>query len=112
VWLDHAAQATEGKLGSDGTAGFIAYANDSTLFVKTFADVPSGDAAEGEAEIELYVKPGEYVEVEQQGAARELGVGDSLTYSLKWYVRRLGSDVDVSPGSQALLDFAKQVGDL
>lgn len=108
-WMDHAAQSSEAKLGADADSGFIAYASSSLLFVKTFADVPEGRAAEGEAEIELYVKPSEYVEIEQQSAARELQTGATLSYALKWYLRAMDSGVEVAVGSEALLSLAKQV---
>jgi hypothetical protein len=108
-WMDHAAQQAEGKLGADADAGFIAYASASLLFVKTFADVSPGEVADGEAEIELYVKPNEYVEVEQQSARRALETGDQLSYALKWYLRPMDCDVDVAVGSKSLVSFAQQV---
>lgn len=108
-WMDHAAQGVEGKLGADADRGFIAYASPTLLFVKRFEDVPPGDAAEGEAEVELYVKPNEYVEIEQQSAARSLKTGASLTYALKWYIRRMDSDAQVAVGSESLVAFAKHV---
>jgi hypothetical protein len=77
--------------------------------VKTFEDVGASEAADGEAEIEVYVKPGAYVEVEQQSAARALETGDSLNYAVNWYLRRMKSDVVVEVGSASLLAFATQV---
>ena len=109
VWMDHGAQESEAKLGADADAGFIAYACPTLLFVKTFADVAPGAAAEGEAEVELYVKPREYVEIEQQSAARLLETGDTLSYALRWYIRPMDSQVEVAPGSESLLSFAKRV---
>jgi len=111
-WMDHAAQSAEGKLGADGDAGFIAYASDRLLFVKTFDDVKDADVASGEAELELYVKPGEYVEVEQQSRVRMLAPGESLKYVLHWYVRAMDPSVDVAVGSASLLAFAKSVAGL
>ena len=108
VWMDHAVQGAEGKLGANAGLGFVAYASPSLLFVKTFEDVAPGDAAAGEAPIELYVKPGEYVEIEQQSAARALETSDSLTYALKWYIRPMRADVQVAAGSESLLAFAKE----
>src|SRR5690606_31491176 len=64
--MDHQVQTNEAKLGGEATQGFVAYATPSLLFVKRLVDGPARPTAAGEAEIELYVKPHEYVEIEQQ----------------------------------------------
>ncbi len=112
VWLDHAAQEVEAKLGADATLGFTAHATPALLFVKTFATVGSGRVAAGEAEIEFYVKPHAYVEIEQQSASRELGKGEQLSYALKWFVRAMPSDLDSTVMNDRLARFALKVGGL
>jgi hypothetical protein len=110
VWLDHHAQDIEAKLGASATRGFIAYATPSILFVKTFASIGSGRVPAGEAEIELYVKPHAYVEIEQQSAGQELGTGEQLRYALKWFVRPMPTDIDSTVMNDRLARFAMQVG--
>lgn len=88
LFMDHAEQRVEAKLGADAALGFVAYATPRLLFVKAFEPVPTA-VAPGEAEIELYVKPQRYVEIEQQGPYRELGPGEELSYRVTWYIQSL-----------------------
>lgn len=92
TWMDHAEQLAEAKLGADAARGFVAYTSPRVLFLKLFEEHPSSTSAPGEAQIELYVKPGRYVEIEQQGPYRELGPGEELAYRLSWYIRSLEPD--------------------
>lgn len=89
IWMDHAEQHAEAKLGADAARGFVAYVSPRLLFLKTFAEHPPATSAPGEAQIELYVKPHSYVEIEQQGPYRELGTGAELAYRVAWYIRSL-----------------------
>jgi len=89
TWMDHAEQHTEAKLGADAARGFVAFASPRLLFLKTFDVEPPATNAPGEAQIELYVKPGSYVEIEQQGPYRELPTGAELAYRVAWYIRSL-----------------------
>lgn len=91
IWMDHAVQPSEAKLGADATQGFVAYITPKLLFLKTFVDHPAETAAPNEAEIELYVKPKCYVEIEQQGPLREIAAGQELSYRVNWYIRGLPS---------------------
>lgn len=89
IWMPHERQIREAKLGAAAREGFIAYASDSLLFVKTFERVAPNAVASNEAEIELYVKPDSYVEIEQQGAVCTLEPGERLCYRLHWYLSAL-----------------------
>ncbi|HEU5072893.1 MAG TPA: hypothetical protein VFU02_01945 [Polyangiaceae bacterium] len=89
TWMDHAEQLVEAKLGADAALGFVAYTTPRVLFLKQFEEHPASTSAPGEAQIELYVKPQRYVEIEQQGPYRELGPGEELTYRVRWYIRSL-----------------------
>lgn len=97
IWMDHAEQLTEAKLGADAARGFVAYTTPRLLFLKTFDEHPSDTSAPGEAQLELYAKPGSYVEIEQQSPYRELGPGQELSYRLAWYIRRL--EPEAAPSS-------------
>lgn len=89
IWMEHAEQHAEAKLGADAVGGFVGYAGPRLLFLKTFDAEPPATSAPGEAQVELYVKPGSYVEIEQQGPYRELGAGAELAYRVAWYIRSL-----------------------
>ena len=91
IWMPHDRQTREAKLGADANEGFVAYASKSLLFVKTFERIAPESVAPDEAEIELYVKPQRYVEIEQQSAVCQLQAGERLKYRLRWYLRALDS---------------------
>ena len=97
VWMDHAEQLAEAKLGAEAARGFVAYATPHLLFLKTFDEQPADANAPGEAQVELYVKPNSYVEIEQQGAYRKLEPGQELSYRLSWYIRSL--EPEATPSS-------------
>jgi hypothetical protein len=90
------------KLFADGTEGWIAHVAGTLLFVKVFDDVPDVGQAPNEGEIEIYLGPN-YEEVEQQGAYVTLEPGARTVYRVRWYLRRLAADVDVSVGSASLV---------
>jgi len=103
IWMDHATQPSEAKLGADATRGFVAYVTPQLLFLKTFVDHPAESAAPNEAEVELYVKPGRYVEIEQQGPLREIALGQELSYRVDWYIRGLAPKTSASNADWVLL---------
>lgn len=105
VWMDHAEQQAEAKLGADAVRGFVAYASPHLLFLKTFDEQLPGASAPGEAQIELYVKPGLYVEIEQQGPYRELATGAELAYRVAWYVRSL----EPNASAQSAVELARRL---
>lgn len=53
------------------------------IFIKKFPDILAELAAPSESEVSVYVNPGKsFVEIEQQGAYKELKPGDSLTWEV------------------------------
>jgi hypothetical protein len=106
TWFQHTGSATQYKLNSDGSGGWIASAIGDLLLVKTFPDVPAGMAAAGEAEIEIYSSQ-LYVEVEQQGAVQTLAPGASLDWTVNWYVRKLSAPAAV--GSADLVTLVQNL---
>jgi len=45
-------------------------------------------AAPGEAEIQVYVNQGKtYIEIESQGAYTALAPGESLSWTVRWYLK-------------------------
>lgn len=91
--IDHV-EGQNRKINSDGK-GWLAYAHDGLLLVKQFADLDATQPAPGEAEIQVYVHQGKmYVEIESQGAYTELQPGESLDWTVRWYL--IPSDGNIS----------------
>jgi hypothetical protein len=85
--------------------GWVAHVNaDGVLLLKVFADLAAGQAAPGEAEVEIYTGSG-YVEVENQGSYANIAPGASSEWSVRWYVRALPSTVAANVGSSALVEY-------
>ena len=74
------------KINADGK-GWLAYVGNNLLLVKKFPDLKPSQPAPAEAEIQVYVNQGtSFIELESQGAYSELAPGESLNYSVKWYL--------------------------
>ena len=74
------------KINADGT-GWLAFNNGEVLFVKKFQDLEAGQAAPAEAEIQIYANPGKtFVEVEEQGPYTTLQPGESVDWTVRWYL--------------------------
>ena len=68
-------------------SGWLAYCADGLLLVKQFPDLKIGEAAPGEAEVQVYVNQGKtYIELESQGAYTLLQPGEQLTWTVRWYL--------------------------
>lgn len=99
------------KIFADGADGWLAWAtagasSDGTLVIKSFEDIPQSAFALNEAEVEIYADPsGDYMEVEQQGAARLLQLGERLSWRVEWYGALVPAAVTVENGSQELIDL-------
>ena len=74
------------KVNADGR-GWLAYSADGLLLVKKFQDLQAGQPAPGEAEVQVYVNRGKtYIELESQGAYTLLQPGESLRWTVRWYL--------------------------
>lgn len=71
------------KSFADAAQGWLAHAGVDTVLLKVFPGISPAEFAPGEAEIELYAAY-DYVEVEQQGAYRELAPGASMDWKVLW----------------------------
>lgn len=110
AWLVSEAKpaAADQKAFADGREGWIAHVAGDLLLVKAFADTTPAQAAPGEAEIELYTDPGRtYVEVENQGAYTKLEPGQSSSWPVCWFLRKLDASIPVRPGSAKLLELVR-----
>lgn len=93
------------KINADGK-GWLAYLNNGLLMVKKFQDLNASQPAPEEAEIQVYVNRGKsYIELESQGAYTELKAGESLNWTVKWYL----TPYEGAAPSQALLKKVKKL---
>jgi hypothetical protein len=112
TWFQHDPAKIMGdgqKLSADGAEGWLAHVAGRTLLVKQFMDVPAdAQAPAPEAEIALYAARA-YVEIEPQGPYTMLMPGEALTWSVRWLIAELPSQVPTELGSAALVDFVRQL---
>ena len=93
------------KINADGK-GWLAYFNNGLLMVKKFQDLNASQPAPEEAEIQVYVNRGKsYIELESQGAYTELKAGESLNWTVKWYL----TPYEGAAPSKALLKKVKKL---
>jgi hypothetical protein len=85
-WYQTDARDGNRKINADGK-GWLAYFNNGLLLVKKFPDLDASQPAPAEAEIQVYVNSGKtFIELENQGAYTELKPGESLSYTVRWYL--------------------------
>jgi hypothetical protein len=110
-WFKYAGTETGNqKFFSDGKEGWSAWVNkDSVVFIKKFNDVPYNNRATNENEVEFYnAGPDTYFELENQGPFTSLKGGDSLSWSMKWYLRYIPHSVTVDINSESLVNFIRK----
>ena len=94
------------KINADGS-GWYAYANDGLVLVKRFEDIDRTQPAPAEAEIQVYVNAGKtFIELEAQGAYTSLKPGETLSWTVCWYLLPLEGD---AVPSKALIDLVNTV---
>jgi len=88
-WYNFEQTRANRKINSDGK-GWLGYAVDGMLMVKKFADITPEQPAPGEAEIQVYVNSGKtFIEIESQGAYQEMAAGQSISWTVDWYLMPL-----------------------
>lgn len=99
------------KLFSDGADGWMAFINnDGNALLFKFTDTPASMKAPGEEEIELYTHHENiYTELEPFGPFNKIAPNSASTWTVKWYLRKLPTNIEVKVGSQSLIDFAKEI---
>lgn len=99
------------KLFSDGSRGWLAHVtNDHYLLLFKFDDTPADRKSPGEDEIEIYTNPNNtYVELEPLGPFGKIAPKSSSSWTVKWYVKKLPTNVEVKKGSISLLTFVKNL---
>ncbi|HET9953967.1 MAG TPA: hypothetical protein VFQ61_05670 [Polyangiaceae bacterium] len=106
-WYQSSA-ADKGKYNADGAEGWLAYASGDLLYIKRFEDIPADKAAPGEADVEIYAG-GAYVELEPQGAYQSMPAQGTLSWKVRWYVRKLSDTSIVKLGNADLLALVREV---
>lgn len=72
--------------------GWLAQHSGNLLLVKKFENINASNCAPDESEIEIYANPNKiYIEIEQQGAYRELKSKESYNWSVDWYLTKIGT---------------------
>jgi hypothetical protein len=101
---------TNNKLFMQGKEGWLAHTDGNLLFVKTFENVPQDKVATKEEEIEIYANTkSRYIELENQGPMATLKPGETLRYSVKWYLRKLPKNLKVNEGNKELVKYVRKL---
>jgi hypothetical protein len=109
TWFQYpAAVRASARLIADGKEGWIAHiTSGGYVLVKQYPDIASTAHAPGEGEVSIYVDGGgKFVEIETQGAYAALPLGQTVTWTTTWYVRKLPAGISATP-NQALVDWVR-----
>ena len=114
AWFQHSVHADpEGqKLWADGTEGWAAHVSGDLLFVKKFPDLTLAQAANDETDVEIYSSnsakvPRAYIELEAQGPVAVLRPGECTSWTVRWYLMKIPSSLNVEMGSRKLVELAR-----
>jgi len=100
-------EAPQNRKVNANAAGWLAYSADGFLLLKQFQNLRPGEAAPGEAEVQVYVNAGKtYIELESQGAYTLLQPGESLQWAVRWHLAATG---DAPLPSKALMKRVKKL---
>jgi hypothetical protein len=104
---------TDAKTFADGQGWIAHITGDRKLLILRFEDLAPEDSPTGESEIELYTGSphvaGDYVELEPQGRKQTLAPSQSLTWTVRFYLRSLPTDLSVTVGNSALVDLVRSI---
>ena len=117
VWFDYDSARLPAKgdrqIYTDGAEGWLSEVNNGIVLTKKFPDIPIEKQAPKEGEIELYaspVKPGKsYVEIEHQGEYKQLQPGESTTWEVVWFLRKLPGNIKPEVGNPLLVSYVRKL---
>jgi hypothetical protein len=98
------------KTFADAT-GWVAHVDGTTVFVQSYPDLSAGQAAAGEAEMELYADPSHtYIEIEPQGKVVTIAAGGiGPAWTVRFWLTKLPSGTTVKPGNAELVTFVEEL---
>lgn len=97
------------KLFRNGGEGWLAHTANGLLFIRQFPDIGIDREAPGETEVEIYVcKDKTYMELENQGAYQTLQSGQSFSWTVRWYLRRLPEEIKAQQGNSKLVNWVRK----
>lgn len=108
AWYKNSTSDKEGKYNADCSEGWMAQASTELLFVKRFDDVPADKLAPSEGDCEFYAGAS-YVEIEPQGAYQSLATNASLTFKVRWYLRKLTDASLATVGNAQLVSMVRDI---
>lgn len=109
VWLDASGPLSEGKLNANGR-GWLAWVTGRQMYIKRFSDLSADQQAPKEAEVQVYVSPRGYMELEAQGAYQTIAAGESVHFQTEWQLVTLPADVEVGVDSPSLQTLLQSLG--
>lgn len=96
------------KLMMDGKEGWLAYSKGAYLFVQRFADSAADQAPDTEREVEIFGHMDRtFSELKHQSALHHLAPGESFEWEVEWQVKKLADSLDLSLGSDDLVNAAR-----
>jgi hypothetical protein len=102
------------QIWANGSEGWIAVVNNGIIFVKKFPDVPLKKIAPGEGDVQIFATSSSkmnrnYVEIEPEGPYEQLAPADSLTWKVRWYLRKLPESIKVEIGNSSLVTYVRNL---
>jgi hypothetical protein len=95
---------------SDGADGWLAYAFDDYIFIKSFDDVLPENQAPNEGEIPIYIdSKSQNVEIEVQGPYTNVKQGKEFSWKMKWFVREMPDNLKPESGNIKLIEFVNSI---
>jgi hypothetical protein len=74
------------------SSGWLIYQKDSLALIKRFPDLTLEQLPPTHNEVEVYIDDTSYLEIEQHSPYRKLEAGETYTWEVKWYPRKVRSD--------------------
>jgi hypothetical protein len=98
------------KTFADAT-GWVAHVDGTTVFVQSYPDLSAGQAAEGEAEMELYADPSHtYIEIEPQGKVVTIAAGGiGPAWTVRFWLTKFPTGTTVKSGNAELVTFVEEL---
>lgn len=112
AWWDYdSTENNRNKAFADGNLGWTAHIeNNRLIHIKQFTDLPSNFPSNKEMEIEYYASPNSnYIEIEKHSDYRQIPVNDSITLSMKWFLRKLPEDISLTENNPDIIKYINSV---